>query len=113
MKDRKVEQTCTPTADHALKKTVKQCVTVIEFLNWSKVMTPNLDNILDAARKLPISQQRELISRLQISSTREKVPGLVERHFGTLDSGDPDSANNEKIDADLAREYGDNHDFEN
>ena len=76
-------------------------------------MTPNLDNILNAARKLPITQQRELISRLQIISTREKVPGLVERHFGTLDSGDPNSANNEKIDADLAGEYGDNHDFDN
>ncbi|MBX3243236.1 MAG: hypothetical protein KF685_02065 [Acidobacteria bacterium] len=76
-------------------------------------MTPNLNTILDAARKLPINQQRELISRLQINSDREKVPGIVERHFGTFKSGNPDSGNNEKIDADLAKEYGDIHEFEN
>ncbi len=76
-------------------------------------MTPNLNRILDAARKLPISEQRELISRLQTTSAREKVPGLVERHFGTFKSGDPDSGNNERIDADLAKEYDDPHEFEN
>ena len=31
------------------------------------------------------------------------------RHMGTVDSGDPHSADNERIDADLAREYADNH----
>jgi hypothetical protein len=29
-----------------------------------------------------------------------------ERHIGAWDSGDPASADNERIDADLAREYG-------
>lgn len=29
-----------------------------------------------------------------------------ERHFGALDSGDPRFSDNERIDADLAREYG-------
>jgi len=29
-----------------------------------------------------------------------------ERHFGAWDSGDPTCSENEKIDADLAREYG-------
>lgn len=28
------------------------------------------------------------------------------RHFGTYNSGDPNSADNERIDEDLAREYG-------
>jgi hypothetical protein len=31
------------------------------------------------------------------------------RHAGTIDTGDPDSAHNERIDADLAREYLDDH----
>ncbi len=29
-----------------------------------------------------------------------------ERHFGAVNSGDPHSADNDRIDADLAREYG-------
>jgi hypothetical protein len=29
-----------------------------------------------------------------------------EGHFGAIDSGDPDLSNNERIDADLAKEYG-------
>jgi hypothetical protein len=28
-----------------------------------------------------------------------------ERHFGTIDSGDPNSSDNERIDVDLAKEY--------
>ncbi len=76
-------------------------------------MNSDLNTVLDAARKLPISQQRELISELQRGPKRTKIPGLVERHFGTFDSGDPDSGNNEKIDADLDREYADTHEFEN
>jgi hypothetical protein len=36
---------------------------------------------------------------------RQRVAAF-ERHFGAIDSGDPNSANNERIDADLAREYG-------
>jgi len=32
--------------------------------------------------------------------------------FGFFDSGDPNSADNDKIDADLAREYGSTHDDE-
>ena len=32
------------------------------------------------------------------------------RHFGAVNSGDRNSADNEKIDADLAKEYGATHD---
>jgi hypothetical protein len=32
--------------------------------------------------------------------------GDITRFFGAWDSGDPNSADNERIDADLAREYG-------
>jgi len=35
------------------------------------------------------------------------------RHFGAVNSGDPHSADNERIDADLAREYGNIHEGEN
>ncbi len=34
------------------------------------------------------------------------------RHFGTINSGDPRSADNDKIDADLIRAYEDTHDDE-
>lgn len=36
----------------------------------------------------------------------------LERHFGCWDSGDPNSCDNERIDADLAREYANNHEDE-
>ncbi len=76
-------------------------------------MTPDLSSVYDDAMKLPLPQRYELISRLQLASVRKKTPGLVRRHFGSINSGDPDSGNNEKIDADLAREYGDPHEPEN
>jgi hypothetical protein len=34
-------------------------------------------------------------------------------HAGAVNSGDPHSADNERIDADLAREYGSSHEEEN
>ncbi len=33
----------------------------------------------------------------------------LRRHFGAVNSGDPHSADNDRIDADLAREYGSTH----
>ncbi len=36
----------------------------------------------------------------------------LHRHAGAVSSGDPDSADNERIDADLAREYANNHEDE-
>jgi hypothetical protein len=40
---------------------------------------------------------------------REAAWERLRRHMGAVSSGDPDSANNERIDADLAREYGSTH----
>lgn len=34
----------------------------------------------------------------------------LQRHMGAVNSGDPHSADNERIDADLAKEYGSTHD---
>ncbi len=39
----------------------------------------------------------------------EAALSRLKRHAGAVDSGDPDSANNERIDEDLAREYGSSH----
>ena len=42
----------------------------------------------------------------QTSDSRHQKPGDITRFFGSIDSGDPNSADNERLDADLAREYG-------
>lgn len=78
-------------------------------------MTPDLNTVYDAAMKLPLQERRLLITKLSLSdsSARPRVAGAVEKHFGTFSSGDPDSANNEKIDADLAASYLDPHKPEN
>lgn len=76
-------------------------------------MSPDLTTVFDAAMKLPPNERRELATKLTISSLPTKTPGSVRKHFGTLNSGDPRSADNDKIDRDLAREYADSHEIEN
>ena len=39
----------------------------------------------------------------------ERQDARLRRHFGAVNSGDPHSCDNERIDADLAREYADDH----
>lgn len=77
------------------------------------MMNTNLNTVLAAAMQLPADQRAELIRMLSGSSPRVKEPGRLKKYFGMIDSGDPDSANNEKIDADLARSYMDDHEPEN
>lgn len=92
------------------------------------MMSENLEAVLNAARRLPVEQQRQLAERLlkdtsasendraellekflknwnlaKKDSTKTKV-GSVSRHFGSWDSGDVRSADNSRIDEDLARE---------
>ena len=43
---------------------------------------------------------------------RRAARARLHRHFGAVDSGDPHSADNERIDADLARVYGSTHEEE-
>lgn len=52
----------------------------------------------------PIEQKQ--ISEEDARSAEDRF----ERHFGAVESGDPNSADNEKIDADLAMAYSDAHD---
>jgi hypothetical protein len=74
-------------------------------------MTPEVSTVLKAALQLTPEQRRELIAELSRSSHRSLRPktGDVTRYFGTIDSGDPSSGDNEKIDADLAAAYADDH----
>lgn len=77
-------------------------------------MIPDLNIVLDAAMKLPPDQLNELKRRLDnVDKPARVMTGDVRKFFGTFDSGDPDSANNEKIDADLADAYTDDHAPEN
>ena len=76
-------------------------------------MLPDINTIYDAAMKLPLDQRRQLISRLSSADHPKKTPGALKKYFGMIDSGDPTFANNDRIDADLAREYGDDHAVEN
>ncbi|HEX7313050.1 MAG TPA: hypothetical protein VF297_03980 [Pyrinomonadaceae bacterium] len=73
-------------------------------------MSESYDSILEAARRLPAEQQRELAKRLLAgvnggATLNNAESGKVRRNFGAWDSGDERSADNERIDRDLAREY--------
>lgn len=76
-------------------------------------MSADLNSLPEAAMKLPADERRTLINRLKLSSIPSKEPGLVERHFGAIRSGDARSCDNEVIDADLASEYLDTHEYGN
>jgi hypothetical protein len=54
-----------------------------------------------AQRKPPLSEAERRVARQRLLS-----------HAGCVNSGDPHSGDNERIDADLAREYGRTHDEE-
>ncbi len=51
-------------------------------------------------------------SKDETEKPKRKTGGDIRKFFGIFDSGDPDSADNERIDADLARAYADNHEDE-
>jgi len=51
---------------------------------------------------------RPKLSEEELQEARERLL----RHAGAANSGDPNSADNERIDADLAREYGSAHEDE-
>lgn len=81
-------------------------------------MNTDAKTVLDAALKLPPDELEELKRRLnrrlnRISVSGQRRTGDVTRFFGVFDSGDPRSADNDKIDADLAAEYDDDHAPEN
>lgn len=75
-----------------------------------------------AIEPLPDSEKLKLASLIldkvsQRSSATDELEqpprtGDSTRFFGMFNSGDPDSADNERIDADLARAYADDHEDE-
>jgi hypothetical protein len=74
-------------------------------------MSKSYESLLEEALTLPAEQQRELARRLLAwvnggAHRNNSEPGMARRRFGAWDSGDERSADNERIDLDLAREYG-------
>lgn len=76
-------------------------------------MSPSLNSVLKAALELPLDQQDQLVEQIRernrVSSPKR---GNVQTFFGVFDSGDRHSADNDRIDRDLAIEYADNHKHE-
>ena len=72
-------------------------------------MSTSVEAIYNQALHLTPEELSELVRKLTTRSHRGKVPGKVEQLFGSYASGDLKSADNERIDADLAREYADDH----
>jgi Protein of unknown function (DUF2281) len=73
------------------------------------------EKIEEVLKKLPAELQHEVLefveSLLEKNSIREAPPSgngnaSVSSFFGSWDSGDPRSADNDRIDRDLADEYG-------
>jgi hypothetical protein len=62
--------------------------------------------------ELAVERLAETVSRRPSVGTEGKRRGDIRRFFGSVSSGDPRAADNERIDADLAREYGATHDEE-
>ncbi len=59
--------------------------------------------------ELPARKPRPILT----PEEAEAAMARLKRHMGRANSGDPDSANNERIDADLGREYGNTHEEPN
>jgi hypothetical protein len=56
-----------------------------------------------------LAQRSPKLRGVSVDDKGRERRGVVTRYFGAWDSGDPNSADNERIDADLAREYASNH----
>lgn len=77
-------------------------------------MNSDLNRVLNAALSLTPGDRAELKRRLdKVDTPKRERRGDVTKFFGIFSSGDPDSANNERIDADLANAYLDDHSPEN
>lgn len=61
-----------------------------------------------AAGTSPALWVRQLLERQCIEES-EPAHVTLERHFGAIDMRDTTGADNTRIDADIAREYADNH----
>jgi hypothetical protein len=64
-----------------------------------------LDDVIAEYRATHAPKPRPELTEEALQAARERF----ERHFGAVNLGHPTGADNESIDADLAREYGDTH----
>lgn len=65
--------------------------------------------LLDLPPETPIGKA-ELVVTVSPQQPAASPNGNLRSHFGTIRGGDRRAADNRRIDADLAREYGDTHD---
>lgn len=81
-------------------------------------MTTQAKTLEEMIRELPPHRQAEVREFVELLLARQEpaqradaatASGSFEQLFGSWDSGDENSADNERIDADLAREYADPH----
>lgn len=84
------------------------------------------DEVYEACQQIAVQYGRteeEVLLEWLATRAKKKRPQLTEeesraawerllRHAGAVSSGDPSSADNDRIDADLAREYGSTHEEE-
>lgn len=82
-------------------------------------MSAQAEPLDELIKRLPSDRQDEVRDFVEFLLARQtggtgspdgaKPKGSARRFFGAWDSGDEHSADNERIDADLAREYGGTH----
>jgi len=77
-------------------------------------MNSDLNTVFEAAMKLPPTELRELMYRLSGTNVGKpksfkKKPGILRKYFGMVESGDPTLSDNDRIDAELAAVYADDH----
>jgi hypothetical protein len=65
--------------------------------------------VLTLPPETPIGKA-ELVVSIAPEIIADLTPGNLRRHFGSVHSGNSRSADNDRVDADLARAYGDSHD---
>lgn len=80
------------------------------------------DNVQDFyrrnVRRMTEEERKQLAALIlnelnEETSDKPKRNGDIRKFFGMYDGGDPHGSDNEKIDADLARAYADNHEDQN
>ena len=89
----------------------------VVFLYLTIAMALEKDKIEEALKKLPTELHDEVLNFVESLLENRVRDGHVAGNgtpsvrslFGSWDSGDPRSADNARMDADLAREYGDSH----
>jgi len=84
-------------------------------IDIQEIYATAIQPLSDADKLLLASLILEQVAKKSASGSEPAQPkrtGDITRFFGMFNSGDPDSSDNERIDADLARAYADDHEGE-